>query len=101
MRYEAPEQQRAFYHSSAWQKCRTAYIASVNRLCEQCLAKGIVNPGYIVHHKQHIDVDNIKDPEILLSFDNLEYLCLTCHNREHFKRKRRYEVRVDGSVVPV
>ena len=55
-------------------------------------------PGYIVHHKEYIDLDNINDPSVLLSFENLEYLCMNCHNEEHFGERKRYVVNADGSV---
>jgi len=99
MRQEAPEEQRAFYKSSAWKDCRAAYIAKVGGLCERCLSKGYYVPGNIVHHKVHINPDNITDPDVLLSFDNLEYLCMYCHNQEHFGNKKRYRVNADGSVA--
>ena len=99
MRVEAPEEQRAFYKSAAWLKCRAGYIKKVGGLCERCFAKGIAEPCYIVHHKEYITPDNLRCPEVALSFDNLEALCLKCHNEEHFKRKRRYEVRADGTVI--
>ena len=99
MRQEAPEEQRAFYNSSAWKKCRAAYIAKVGGLCERCLSRGYFVPGYIVHHKIHIDMDNITDPSVLLSFENLEYLCMNCHNEEHFAEKKRFIVNADGSVT--
>ena len=70
---------RAFYNSTAWLKCRAAYIKSVFGLCERCK-----QPGYIVHHKTPITDENEGDPSITLDFDNLEYLCIECHNREHF-----------------
>ena len=99
MRQDAPEAQKAFYKSSAWKKCRAAYIAKVGGLCERCFARGYFVPGYIVHHKEYIDTDNITDPSVLLSFENLEYLCEKCHNQEHFGEKKRYMIRADGSVV--
>lgn len=45
------------------------------------------NHGYIVHHKCYIDANNIYDTSITLNFDNLELLCLDCHNKEHFASK--------------
>ena len=73
----------AFYKSQAWQDCRDSYISSRiaidGGLCERCHDK----PGYIVHHKKHLDPVNIKDPYVALSHDNLEYVCLDCHNFEH------------------
>lgn len=101
MRSEAPDEQRAFYKSAAWQHCRAAYISYRGGLCERCMANGHATPGYIVHHKEYIQMDNMNDPEILLSFQNLELLCLDCHNKEHFRRKRRYSVGPDGSIAPL
>lgn len=84
---------RPFYDSAAWQRCRDGYIASVFGLCERC-----GRPGYIVHHKQPITDANVDDPEITLNWDNLEYLCLECHNREHFGTEpTREDVRFDAS----
>ena len=67
-----------FYNSTAWEKCRSAYIQSVFGLCEKC-----GRPGVIVHHKEKLTPVNINDPNVTLSFENLEYLCQDCHNREH------------------
>lgn len=92
--------QVAFYHTAAWLKCREAYISSVGGLCERCVAKGIIRSGDIVHHKEYINPGNVKDPAVLLSFDNLEYLCINCHNREHYadKYEKRYVVGSDGKI---
>lgn len=84
---------REFYTSAAWLRCRDGYIKSVCGLCERC-----GKPGYIVHHKQHIEDSNEGVPEITLNWANLEYLCLECHNKEHFqKRQTRDDVRFDAS----
>ena len=42
------------------------------------------NHGYIVHHKDYININNIWDTDITLNFNNLELLCMDCHNKEHF-----------------
>lgn len=93
--------QVAFYHSTAWLKCRDAYIKSVNGLCERCMAKGLIRPGYIVHHRTYLDPSNVNDPTYLLAWDNLEYLCIDCHNREHHgsQADKRYEFDENGNVV--
>lgn len=98
---EYSEAAKQFYKSQAWIKCRKAYIKSVGGLCERCLAKGLIVPGYIVHHKCYLNSDNINDPSITLDWNNLEYLCHECHNQEHFKEKynKRYVINADGSVV--
>ena len=91
---------KAFYKSSEWQKCRASYIKSVNGLCERCLQRGLIVPGYIVHHKCYLTPENILDPSVTLNFDNLEFLCHDCHNREHGRTKipKRYEILPDGGV---
>ena len=44
------------------------------------------NHGYIVHHKNYINTRNINDANITIDFNNLELLCLDCHNKEHFEK---------------
>lgn len=78
------EVSQPFYNSQAWRKCRAAYIKSVGGLCERCLADGVIRQGYIVHHKQYITEQTINDPDVTLNWDNLEYLCFDCHQKEHF-----------------
>lgn len=72
-----------FYKSKAWKECRASYISSVNGLCERCLDNNKIVPGVEVHHKIYLSPDNINDPEITLSFENLELLCSSCHSIEH------------------
>lgn len=37
----------------------------------------------IVHHKEYLTEENVMDDNIALNEDNLEGLCIDCHNREH------------------
>lgn len=93
-----------FYNSSAWKECRKAYKSSVGGLCEKCLERGIFTPGEIVHHKIHINPDTVEDPDVALSFDNLELVCRNCHALEHPElyghEKRRYVVGAGGHISP-
>lgn len=75
---------KKFYNSKQWRKCRESYILKVNGLCEHCLKDGNHTPGYIVDHIKEITPDNIDDPYITLNHENLQYLCLVCHNRKTF-----------------
>ena len=95
---EYTNEAKVFYGSRVWKKCREEYKKSVGGLCERCLKNGLVEAGYIVHHKAYIDASNITDPKILLNFDNLELLCMNCHNAEHAPNKKRYVVMPDGKV---
>ncbi|MBT2722304.1 HNH endonuclease [Bacillus sp. ISL-46] len=70
-----------FYKSKQWKNCRASYFNHRYGLCERCQG-----PGKIVHHKSYITPDNINDPDITLSFTNLELLCQDCHNREHHEK---------------
>lgn len=105
----AKEYAKAFYNSQAWENCRAGYIKYVGGLCERCLAKGLYNPGVIVHHKIHLTPDNITNPEIALSYNNLELLCMDCHNKEHTddrlhyqrKNKKRFVVDNFGKIIPL
>jgi hypothetical protein len=68
----------SFYNSLAWRRCQTAFMKSKNYICERCggLAK-------IAHHIIFITPENISDPMITLNWDNLQALCLDCHNSIH------------------
>lgn len=88
----------SFYKSKTWQHCRDEYAKSVGHLCEDCLARGLLVPGVIVHHKIHLTPETIKDPAIALSFDNLKLVCRDCHAREH-RPERRYSLDDLGRVT--
>ena len=72
---------KKFYRSKEWLRCRQSYIASKYGLCERC-----ADVGKIVHHKRYITPENIHDPSITLNHANLELLCATCHQHEHYKK---------------
>jgi 5-methylcytosine-specific restriction protein A len=91
---------KKFYKTKAWQKCRSSYIAKVFGICEHC-----EGPGYIVDHIEEIKPENINDPDITLNHDNLQYLCLSCHNKKTFGKYEptREDVRFDseGNLIKV
>lgn len=99
-----------FYNSQAWKDTRKAYYNYARGICERCQAEfeagkrslEDMQPGRIVHHKKHLTPDNINDPAVALSFDNLELLCDEHHNRHHkAKQRRRYRFGKDGSIIPL
>lgn len=106
----AKEYAQAFYHSQAWKNTRDAYYKLQRGMCERCtkeLAEGRitlkdVEPGIIVHHKKHITPENINNPRVTLSFDNLELLCARHHNEEHkSKYEKRYRFDEYGNTIPI
>ena len=95
---------KAFYHSQAWKNIRRNYKQSVGGLCERCLAKGMIVPAEIVHHKIPLTADNMNDLNISLSWKNLQALCRQCHAEVHDdmyaeRTGRRYKINNNGHVV--
>ena len=80
---------KEFYSSNAWRTCRNTYLATKTGLCERCLKKGLIVPAKEVHHKIRLTEKNINDPKVALNFDNLEALCVACHDREHEEDARQ------------
>lgn len=89
---------RSFYLSQAWIQTRKAYVKSVGGLCEDCLARGIVRAGEIVHHITPLTPENINDTSITLDPANLRLVCRDCHAQLH--GGRRWKVAADGSIAP-
>lgn len=90
-----------FYKSKAWKKCRASYMELINGLCERCLEHGIIKPAVIVHHKITLDDETARDPEIALNFENLQAVCIECHNELHYRKAapKRYKIDECGKVT--
>ena len=96
-----------FYKSDAWKKARAAFIKASGGYCERCMKEfragtrslEDVQPITIVHHRKHITPDNINDPRVTLSFENLEGICDDHHNKEHKAKKTRYSFDKDGRLI--
>lgn len=90
-----------FYNSEAWRSCRDAFLQSKGYLCERCSTPHNPVAAKIAHHKTYLTKQNVNDPYIALSWDNLEALCQDCHNKEHHKskRKKRYSFDENGNVI--
>ena len=92
----AREFSRAFYQSKAWKQTSRAYMTMQNYVCERCGAA-----GEICHHKKYLNPSNINDPNITLSFDNLECLCRECHGKEHELKRDWFVFDEAGNVERV
>lgn len=113
----AREFAKKFYHSKAWKKTREAYMRAIvevdgrecpANLCEKCFKRGFASVAQIVHHKEHLTPENITNPDISLSFDNLERLCRLCHAEEHpeiyqdpNQERQRVAFDAEGNVLPL
>ena len=69
------------YKTHAWKKLRQSYYTKQHGLCERC-----GQPGDIVHHKVYITKENVNDPNITMNEKLLELLCISCHNKEHYRK---------------
>jgi len=93
------QQALPFYSSVAWQNIRRSYAASKAHLCERCLKRGIIKRGEIVHHITPLTSENINDPAISLSYDNLMLVCRQCHAEIH--AGKRYTIDENGKITAV
>lgn len=89
-----------FYYTKAWKTCRREYAKTQGNLCERCREKGIIKAAEIVHHKIPVTPQNIYDPSITLSYDNLMCVCRDCHAALH-KPEKRFKVDELGRVTPI
>lgn len=87
----------SFYHRKAWKDVRLLVWIKQSCLCSRCCkpvyVEGLSDSSIpkekrrkgIVHHKVYLTDENLYDLNISLNLDNLEGLCIDCHNEEHFK----------------
>jgi len=86
-----------FYTSRAWRVCRENKLKESGGLCELCYSRGLIVPAVHVHHKIHLTAENVNDPAIALSTDNLMALCESCHAEQH--RSVRWRCDALGRVI--
>lgn len=86
----------AFYNSKAWRSVSAAYMSSKNYLCERC-----GRPAQICHHKTWLNAQNVHDPTVALNPDNLEAVCIECHNAIHSSQHDITVFDKDGNVAEV
>ena len=73
------ERHQQFYHSKEWQLLRAVKLTKAGYQCEKCKESGHTVMAVDVHHVKPISLDWDKR----LDMDNLECLCLACHNKAH------------------
>jgi hypothetical protein len=84
----AKEFSNSFYNSQRWRKTARAYAESRHYVCERCgnqsfRGKKPKRERFIVHHKILLTPENITDDQVTCNWDNLELLCICCHNKIH------------------
>lgn len=75
-----------FYNGTEWRVLSAKYTQDKGYRCEVCGAMATQ-----VHHKKPIQTPD--GWELRLDYNNLELLCIHCHNERHnrFKRRREYK----------
>lgn len=98
--YKTKQQKRKFYDSGEWKSIREQVKKRDNYECQECKRNGRVQTDtneysegakrkkiqLVVHHIKELE----HHPELALEIDNLETVCVDCHNKEHsrtFKKK--------------
>ncbi|TLS37746.1 HNH endonuclease [Pseudalkalibacillus caeni] len=72
-----------FYQCKEWRKLRLKILKRDNYECQTCKRNGKVGKAENVHHIKEVK----KYPELALVEDNLECICIPCHNEEHDRLK--------------
>ena len=70
---------KPFYKTKAWQMAREAALARDGFLCQSCLRDGRLTGANTVHHIKPLELF----PALALTLENLESICVTCHNKAH------------------
>lgn len=72
-----------FYRTDVWEKIKEKLKTQCGGICQRC---GRVMSDWsklIVHHIIPLTMQNVYDPNISLNENNLEVVCIDCHNAEH------------------
>lgn len=91
--YKTRQQKRKFYDSGDWKQLREEVKKRDNYECQECKRQGKVFIDSYEYSegakrkKIKLVVDHIKEledhPELALDKENLETLCVRCHNIKH------------------
>ena len=91
--YKTLEQKRKFYDSYSWRKLSAQIKKRDNYECQECKRQGRVTidtneySESAKRKKIQLIVDHMKEledhPELAMDEENLETLCVQCHNIKH------------------
>ena len=111
----ANQSRQSFYNSKAWKQMRKYIWLKQSLLCNRC-HRAVYVDGIsewipkekrligIVHHKNYLNNQNINDDNITLNENNLEGICIDCHNTEHLEGigSTKNDVMFDkaGNLIP-
>jgi 5-methylcytosine-specific restriction enzyme A len=76
-----------FYNNRKWRNLSKKIKKRDNNECQMCKRKGKYARAQNVHH-----IKELKDyPELAYEEDNLESLCISCHNEEHPEKLEKFK----------
>ena len=78
------KERQLIYNTPEWKSLAKAFKMAFP-LCEECLEKGIIKEAKHIHHIQSfmsVD-DELKRKELAYDWNNLQALCVECHNNKH------------------
>jgi 5-methylcytosine-specific restriction endonuclease McrA len=73
-----------FYKCKEWRALRQEALERDNFECQECKRKGRYKRAQNVHHLKEVKAR----PDLALELNNLECICIACHNAVHDKRLR-------------
>ncbi|TYS67046.1 HNH endonuclease [Sutcliffiella horikoshii] len=98
--YQSKLQKRKFYDSKAWKLIRETIKKRDNYECQECKRQGKVfldTNEYSEKAKRkkiQLVVDHIEEledrPDLALDEENLQTLCVNCHNKKHGRYFRKF-----------
>ena len=77
---------KKFYSSKDWRNLSYKLKIETQGKCNRCDFQAITKEDYkklIGHHKIELTENNVEDVSISLNPNNIEVVCLDCHNKEH------------------
>lgn len=83
----ATDKIKKFYNSKQWRRVGKYVIKLKKGICEECGRR-----GNEVHHIIPLTNQNVDNPKISLSVENLQLLCTSCHNAKRSKSYLREDV---------
>lgn len=76
-----------FYNSRKWRNLSKKIKKRDNNECQMCKRRGRYAKAQNVHH-----IKELKSyPELAYEEDNLESLCISCHNEEHPEKLEKFK----------
>lgn len=73
---------QGFYQTGTWKRKRREIFVRDKGECKNC--EKIIKGRWVVDHIKPLTDSNFTDTEISLNNDNLQLLCITCHNKKTF-----------------